>query len=191
VKRVVKKVKPRKGIVKKDGTRSWLTKKLPENSPEPFHLLQIDFYYSVFKVPVYLCYINEKSYKVFHAGNCEELKPENIEKLKKGLENYGFLATDISSSYTGLYSNTKGKTNPFYLIVFRKVADCERSYNGNPENFKLHGTITKFVTSKKGRKRRKVEPEHRVKICENFVRNSDFTGLEEVVAGYLEETEVC
>ena len=71
---------PRKGIVKKDGTRSWLTKKLPETSPEPFHLLQIDFYYSVFKVPVYLCYINEKSYKVFHAGNCEELKPENIEK---------------------------------------------------------------------------------------------------------------
>ena len=71
---------PKRGRVKKDGTRSWLTNKLPEERPDSFHLLQVDFYYSVFKVPVYLCYINEESYKVFHAGNCEELKPENIEK---------------------------------------------------------------------------------------------------------------
>lgn len=71
---------PRKGRIKKDGTRSWSTTKLPEERPDPFHLLQIDFYYSVFKLPVYLCYINEESYKVFHADNCDELKPENIEK---------------------------------------------------------------------------------------------------------------
>lgn len=71
---------PRRGRPKKDGTRSWLTSKLPENEPEPYNLLQVDFYYSVFKVPVYLCYINEESYKVFHSDNCESLKPENIEK---------------------------------------------------------------------------------------------------------------
>lgn len=71
---------PKRGRVKKDGTRSWLTQKLPENEPEPYNLLQIDFYYSVFKVPVYLCYINEESYKVFHADNCESLRPENIER---------------------------------------------------------------------------------------------------------------
>ena len=71
---------PRRGRVKKDGTRSWLTSKLPENEPEPYNLLQVDFYYSVFKVPVYLCYINEETYKVFSADNCESLKPENIER---------------------------------------------------------------------------------------------------------------
>jgi len=71
---------PKRGRVKKDGTRSWLTNKLPEDRPVPFLLLQVDFYWSVFKVPVYLCYINEESYKVFHADNCDELKPENIEK---------------------------------------------------------------------------------------------------------------
>jgi hypothetical protein len=71
---------PRKGRVKKDGTRSWLTNKLPEERPEQFHLLQVDFYYSVFEKPVYLCYINEESFKVFHADNCDELKPENIKK---------------------------------------------------------------------------------------------------------------
>ena len=71
---------PKRGRVKKDGTRSWLTQKLPENEPESYNLLQVDFYYSVFKVPVYLCYINEESYKVFHADNCESLKPENIER---------------------------------------------------------------------------------------------------------------
>ena len=71
---------PRKGKIKKDGTRSWFTSKLPEDKPEPFNLLQVDFYWSVFKVPVYLCYINEETFKVFHAGNCDELKPENIEK---------------------------------------------------------------------------------------------------------------
>lgn len=71
---------PRKGRIKKDGTRSWSTTKLPEERPDSFHLLQIDFYYSVFKLPVYLCYINEESYKVFYADNCDELKPENIEK---------------------------------------------------------------------------------------------------------------
>jgi len=71
---------PKRGRVKKDGTRSWLTNKLPEDKPDSFHLLQIDFYYSVFQVPVYLCYINEESYKVFSADNCDELKPENIER---------------------------------------------------------------------------------------------------------------
>jgi hypothetical protein len=71
---------PKRGRVKKDGTRSWLTNKLPEDRPEVFHLLQIDFYWSVYKVPVYLCYINEESFKVFHAGNCDELKEENIER---------------------------------------------------------------------------------------------------------------
>ena len=71
---------PKRGRVKKDGTRSWLTQKLPENEPEPYNLLQIDFYYSVFKLPVYICYINEESYKVFSADNCDDLKPENIEK---------------------------------------------------------------------------------------------------------------
>ena len=52
---------------------------MPE-TPDTKHLLQVDFYWSVFKVPVYLCYINEESFKVFHADNCDELKPENIEK---------------------------------------------------------------------------------------------------------------
>ena len=70
---------PRRGRVKKDGTRSWLTNKLPE-SVEPYNFLQIDFYYSVFKLPIYICYINEESYKVFSADNCDDLKPENIEK---------------------------------------------------------------------------------------------------------------
>ncbi len=65
---------------KKDGTRSWSSGKLPEDKPEPYNLLQVDFYWSVFQVPVYLCYINEKSYKVFSADNCDDLKPENIEK---------------------------------------------------------------------------------------------------------------
>jgi len=36
--------------------------------------------WSVFQVPVYLCYVNEVEFKVFHAGNCDELKPENIKK---------------------------------------------------------------------------------------------------------------
>ena len=70
---------PKRGRVKKDGTRSWLTNKLPE-SVEPYNFLQIDFYYSVFKLPIYICYINEESYKVFSADNCDDLKPENIEK---------------------------------------------------------------------------------------------------------------
>lgn len=70
---------PKRGRVKKDGTRSWLTNKLPE-TVEPYNFLQIDFYYSVFKLPVYICYINEESYKVFSADNCDDLKPENIEK---------------------------------------------------------------------------------------------------------------
>jgi len=30
-----------------------------------------------------MCYINEKEYKVFHAENCEKLKPENLKKLEK------------------------------------------------------------------------------------------------------------
>ena len=70
---------PRKGKLKKDNTRSFSTTKLPE-TPDTKHLLQVDFYWSVFKVPVYLCYINEESFKVFHADNCDELKPENIKK---------------------------------------------------------------------------------------------------------------
>ena len=70
---------PRRGRLKKDNTRSFSTTKLPE-VPDPNHLLQIDFYFSVFELPIYLCYINEETFTVFHADNCDELKPENIKK---------------------------------------------------------------------------------------------------------------
>ena len=70
---------PRRGMVKKDGTRSWFPGKLPDK-PSPYNLLQVDFYWSVFEVPVYLCYVNEKEFRVYHADNCDELKPENIKK---------------------------------------------------------------------------------------------------------------
>ena len=70
---------PRRGRLKKDNTRSFSTTKLPE-VPDPNHLLQIDFYFSVFELPIYLCYINEETFTVFHADNCDELKSENIKK---------------------------------------------------------------------------------------------------------------
>ena len=34
---------PRRGMVKKDGTRSWFPGKLPDK-PSPYNLLQVDFY---------------------------------------------------------------------------------------------------------------------------------------------------
>ena len=69
---------PRKGRVKKDGTRSWATNKLPENGVDPMHLTQTDFYYYATGLPIYVCYINEKEFKVYHKDNCEDLQPEKI-----------------------------------------------------------------------------------------------------------------
>ena len=55
---------PRKGRVKKDGTRSWLTSKLPE-TPTSDHLLQTDFYHYATGLQIYICHINEETFKVF------------------------------------------------------------------------------------------------------------------------------
>ena len=68
---------PRRGRPKKDGTRSWLTAKLPE-APTSDHLLQTDFYHYATGLPIYICYINEDTFKVFSAENYEFLKPESI-----------------------------------------------------------------------------------------------------------------
>ena len=73
---------PRRGRVKKDGTRSWSTTKLPE-SIEPYHLMQVDFYHYATELPIYICYINEEGYRVFSAENCELLTPKSIESRKK------------------------------------------------------------------------------------------------------------
>lgn len=73
---------PRRGRVKKDGTRSWSTTKLPETI-EPYHLMQTDFYHYATELPIYICYINEESFKVFSADNCELLTPKSIESRKK------------------------------------------------------------------------------------------------------------
>ena len=73
---------PRRGRVKKDGTRSWSTTKLPETI-EPYHLLQTDFYHYATELPIYICYINEEGFKVFSAENCELLTPKSIESRKK------------------------------------------------------------------------------------------------------------
>lgn len=73
---------PRRGRLKKDGTRSWNTARLPDEPPLN-HLIQVAIYHLASKLPVYMCYINEKEYKVFHAENCEKLKPENLKKLEK------------------------------------------------------------------------------------------------------------
>ena len=73
---------PRRGRVKKDGTRSWSTTKLPETI-EPYHLMQVDFYHYATELPIYICYINEEGYRVFSAENCELLTPKSIESRKK------------------------------------------------------------------------------------------------------------
>ena len=73
---------PRRGRVKKDGTRSWSTTKLPETI-EPYHLMQTDFYHYATELPIYICYINEEGYRVFSAENCELLTPKSIESRKK------------------------------------------------------------------------------------------------------------
>ena len=73
---------PRRGRVKKDGTRRWSTTKLPETI-EPYHLMQTDFYHYATELPIYICYINEESFKVFSAENCELLTPKSIESRKK------------------------------------------------------------------------------------------------------------
>jgi len=68
---------PRRGRPKKDGTRSWLTTKLPETLPET-NQTQVDFYYYATGLPIYVCYINEDTFKVFHKDNCETLQPESM-----------------------------------------------------------------------------------------------------------------
>ena len=73
---------PRRGRVKKDGTRSWSTTKLPETI-EPYHLIQTYFYHYATELPIYICYINEEGFKVFSAENCELLTPKSIESRKK------------------------------------------------------------------------------------------------------------
>ena len=73
---------PRRGRLKKDGTRSWNTARLPDEPPIN-HLIQVAIYHLSTNLPVYMCYINENEFKVFHAENCEKLKPENLKKLEK------------------------------------------------------------------------------------------------------------
>ena len=68
---------PKQVRLKKDNTRSWLTVKLPDK-PTSDHLLQTDFYHYATGLPIYICYINEETFKVFHAGNYDLLKPEAI-----------------------------------------------------------------------------------------------------------------
>ncbi len=75
---------PKRGRVKKDGTRSWLTQKLPDE-PIPEHLMQTDFYHYATGLPIYICYINEETFKVFHADNCELLTQEAMESRKPNL----------------------------------------------------------------------------------------------------------
>ena len=72
----------RRGRVKKDGTISLSTTKLPVTI-EPYHLMQTDFYHYATELPIYICYINEESFKVFSAENCELLTPKSIESRKK------------------------------------------------------------------------------------------------------------
>ena len=73
---------PRRGRIKKDGSRSWTTAPLP-SEPAETHLLQVSIYHLATGLPIYLCYINEKEFKVFHAENWEKLKPEYLKKLEK------------------------------------------------------------------------------------------------------------
>ena len=68
---------PKQGRLKKDNTRSWLTVKLPDK-PTSDHLLQTDFYHYATGLPDYICYINEETFKVFHADNYDLLKPESM-----------------------------------------------------------------------------------------------------------------
>ena len=110
---------------------------------------------------------------------------KNTENIRKGLERYGFSDTKISGSYCGFYSNTKGRTYPFNLIVARKVKECDRSYNGSPEEFKLRSMKVKLVTTKQ-KNRKESQSKGTTKFCKSFVRESDSVGLKEIATTYSE-----
>ena len=118
---------PKQGRLKKDNTRSWLTVKLPDK-PTSDHLLQTDFYHYATGLPIYICYINEETFKVFHAGNYDLLKPEAIMsrlpnfiqrcKVRQNLLSISNDAKVIKDYIQPDFENFKWKNelNPDYLI---------------------------------------------------------------------------
>ena len=60
------------------------------DEPTSDHLMQTDFYHYATGLPIYICYINEETFKVFHADNYEYLtrgngmsrKPNFIQRCK-------------------------------------------------------------------------------------------------------------
>ncbi len=122
---------PRRGKIKKDGTRSWSTSKLPD-SIMPDHLIQTDFYHYATELPIYICYINEETFKVFHADNCEQLQPESIKsrlsqflqrcKVRQNLLSVSQDVNIIKNYIQPDFENFKWKNelDPDYLIKARK-----------------------------------------------------------------------
>ena len=71
---------PKLGRVKKDGTRSVISTKLPEDNPVISHARQTAFYHFCTKKRPFLLYVNDKEYKIFDSSNCDLLTKEAMEE---------------------------------------------------------------------------------------------------------------
>jgi hypothetical protein len=98
----------------------------------PDHLIQTDFYHYATELPIYICYINEETFKVFHADNCEQLQPESIKsrlsqflqrcKVRQNLLSVSHDVNIIKNYIQPDFENFKWKNelDPDYLIKARK-----------------------------------------------------------------------
>ena len=72
-----------RGRIKKDGTRSWNQSKCENNPklPDINHLKQIAVYWKATGYTPHLIYASDVDFKVFHEGNCEQMKPKYLEEM--------------------------------------------------------------------------------------------------------------
>ena len=117
----------KRGVVKKDGTRSWNKVAIPK-TPDFNYLCQCAFYWKATKKPIYLIYhtgFEKGSYTIFHKDNCEKMRPEYLELC---LEHYQMVQSvrqnllEISSSPRELAKYIQPDFSSFY---WRDLSDEE------------------------------------------------------------------
>ena len=95
---------------KKDGTYTFSLKKIADAKAEKFekyrgwfqHLLQVAFYYLATKKKPHLIVATEEDYYIYTPDNCDQLKPENLEK-------YLIKMSTICSTREKIMENHAGK----------------------------------------------------------------------------------
>ena len=111
---------PTRNPLKKDGTRSWRVPKVEGITPTAQQQIQQAVYYKATGEPPSLLYVSASGYYIADADNCDQLKPDALEKAYAEAVRSWQISQNLLKAANGSWRTLAGLVQPDFNEIARR-----------------------------------------------------------------------